>query len=122
MPHPQPANKPGKTATLLLYIFSGLVPALGALLFLLLLGAARSVAGYDMFFQLAGLGQLAPLVLRPLQAGLVNIAVLVLVLMLALAALLFAVARLASRQADLAQRVCALEEQVASLPPSVPSA
>jgi hypothetical protein len=109
------SSKPWKAYSLVLYIFSGLVLALGVLLFFLLLSAARSVAGYDMFFQLAGIEQLAPLILRPLQAGLINTGILVIVLMLAIAGLLFTVGRLVARQADLAERVRALEAKIEAL-------
>jgi Na+-translocating ferredoxin:NAD+ oxidoreductase RnfE subunit len=95
-----------------LYIFSGLALALGALLLALLLGAARAVTGYDMFFQLAGIEQLAQVVLRPLQAGLINVGIVVFVLMLAIAGLLFTSGRLMARQASLAERVRALEEKI----------
>jgi hypothetical protein len=98
--------------SVVLYIFSAVALALGALLLVLLLGAARAVTGYDMFFQLAGVEQLAPLVLRPLQVGLVNVAILVFVLMLAIASLLFTSGRLVARQANLADRVRALEERI----------
>ena len=98
--------------SVVLYVFSALALALGALILLLLLGAARAVTGYDMFFQLAGVEQLAPVVLRPLQAGLINIGILVFVLMLAIAGLLFTSGRLVARQARLAARVRALEETI----------
>jgi hypothetical protein len=95
-----------------LYIFSAVALALGALLLFMLLGAARAVTGYDMFFQLAGVEQLAPVVLRPLQAGLINVAILVFVLMLAIASLLFTSGRLLARQTTLAERVRVLEEKI----------
>lgn len=102
----------GNAFSVVLYVFSGLALALGALLLLLLLGAARAVTGYDVFFQLAGIEQLAPAVLRPLQAGLINVGILMFVLMLAIAGLLFTAGRLVARQASLAERVRALEEKI----------
>jgi hypothetical protein len=98
--------------SVVLYILSALTLALGALLLFLLLGAARAVTGYDIFFQLAGIEQLAQVVLRPLQVGLINVAILVFVLMLAIAGLLFTSGRLVARQASLAERVRALEQKV----------
>ena len=91
--------------SLVLYILSGLVLILGVLLLFMLFGAAQAVTGYDMFFQLAGIEELAQAVLRPLQAGLINISILVFVLMLAIAGLLFTAGRLVARQAGLSERV-----------------
>ncbi len=105
--------------SLLLYIFSALALASGALLFLLLLGASRSVANSDLFFQLGGLQQLAPLVLRPLQAALINTGVVLFVLLLTIAVLLFAAGRLVTSSADLAKRVRALEDKIKTLTPDV---
>jgi len=110
-------NKENKSRTgivysLVLYIFSGLMVVLGALVFFLLLGAARAVIGYDMFFQFAGLEELAPAILRPMQAGIINMAILILVFMVATAGLLFTVGRLVAQQAKLSERVGALEKTI----------
>jgi hypothetical protein len=94
-----------------LYVFSGLALTVGVLALVLLLSASRNVTDYDAFFQLAGIGQLAPLFLRPLQVGLMDIGIGVLFLMVTISGLLFAAGRLAARQAELAERVRALEEK-----------
>jgi len=98
--------------SLVLYVFSGLALALGAILLFLLIGTARSVAGYDIFFQLAGVEQLAQVVLRPVQVGPINIGGLVFVLMLAKGGLLFTVGQLVAHQANLTDRVRVLEEKI----------
>jgi small-conductance mechanosensitive channel len=108
-------NRKGNTFSIVLYIFSGLALALGAILLFLLLGAARAVTGYDIFFQLAGIAPLAQVILHPLQVGLINVGILVCIFMLAIAGLLFTAGRLIARQASLAERVRVLEEKFETL-------
>jgi hypothetical protein len=108
-------RKKSNPLSLLLYIFAGLAFLLGVVLLIGLIGSAQAVPGYEMFFQLAGIEELAGVVLRPLQAALTNLGILLFVLMLAIAALLFTAGRLVARQVSLAERVRALEEKIAGL-------
>jgi hypothetical protein len=103
-----------KTQTVL-YVFSGLAVVLGVVLLFLLLNTAQAVRGYDIFFQLAGIAQLAQLILRPLQNGLNGMAIFVFILMLVIAVLLFIAGRLVARQARLVERVRVLEEKMEML-------
>ena len=102
-------SKTANPFSVVLYIFSSLAVVLGVVLLFLLLNMARGVGGYDVFFQLAGIQQFAQLILRPLQAGLTNLGILVLVLMLAIASLLFTAGHLVARQARLIERLRVLE-------------
>ncbi len=98
-----------------LYIFSGLALALGVLLLVSLIGASNAVPANQIFFQMMGLGEMAGLVLRPLQSALLNLGILLFVLMSAIAALLFTAGRLAAAQRSLLERVHQLEEKVEAM-------
>lgn len=98
--------------SILLYVFSGVTAALGIFLLVVLLNSAQAVPGYEIFFQMAGLQELAGLFLNPLRSGLINLSIVVFLLMLAIAATLFAGGRMASRQIALAERVRILEEKL----------
>jgi len=98
--------------SLVLYIFAGGVLTIGIVLLISLLSISAQVMNYELFFQLAGMEQLAQVVLRPLQAGLINTGIVLFALMLVIAALLFSVGRQASQQARLIERVRILEERI----------
>jgi hypothetical protein len=82
---------------------------MAVLALLWLLSAPRTVDNFALFFQLAGIEQLAPVFLRPLQTVLTYTGIVVSVLVSMIAALLFAAGRLTARQASLNERVRALE-------------
>ncbi len=106
-------KKPANTLAVILYVFSGLAAALGILLLIAMIsGAAGVVPSFEMFFVMAGLGQIAGLILNPLRSALINLGILLFVLMAAIAALLFTAGKLLTRQATLAERVARLEEKV----------
>ena len=107
----------GLKFSLLLYIFSGLVLILGIAALVLSLSASRSILNNDIFFQLAGFGEIAQLILRPVQAALINVGIVIFLFFLVLAGLLFAVGRLLDRQTSLLKRLEEVENRIESLTP-----
>jgi hypothetical protein len=101
--------------SVLLTIFSALTFIGGTVLLIALIGSAQAVPGYEMFFQLAGIPNLAGMVLRPVQAVMINLGILLFVVMSAIAALLYTAGRLVARHADLVERVRGLEDRVTAL-------
>lgn len=101
--------------SLILYGFAGLILALAILTLISLIGAASALPANQIFFQMFGLGELANLIIRPLQSALINGGIVLALLMTAIAVLLFLVGRVVARQAILAARLSALEEQIDSI-------
>jgi hypothetical protein len=98
--------------SVILYLFAGLMLALAILVLIALIGAASALPANQIFFQLFGLGELANLIIRPLQSALINAGILLALLMTALAALLFLAGRMNAAQVRLAERVRQLEEKI----------
>ncbi|GIV62701.1 MAG: hypothetical protein AB1457_16720 [Chloroflexota bacterium] len=103
--------------SVILYLFAGLMLALAVLLLIALIGAANALPANQIFFQMFGLGELANLILRPLQSALINAGIVAALLMTAIAALLFIAGRMNTAQTRLSERVRQLEERIASLKP-----
>ena len=100
--------------SVILYGFAGLILALAILVLISLIGAASALPANQIFFQMFGLGELANLIIRPLQSALVNGGIVLALLMTAVAALLFIAGRLNSNQVRLTERVRLLEEIIHS--------
>ena len=98
--------------SLALYALSVLALVMATLTLVGLLSVSHTVNNLDLFFQLAGIGQLAPMFLHPLQAMLTYAGIVVFVLLFAITALLFAAGRLAARQTDLTERISVLEAKL----------
>ncbi len=101
--------------SVVLYAFSGLALALGVVLLVGLINASNALPANQIFFQMMGLGEIAGLVLRPLQSALINLGIVLFVLMSAIAALLFTAGRLTAAQRSLLGRVRQLESKVEAL-------
>jgi hypothetical protein len=112
MREPTTINKSYNTFAIILYVCAGLAAAIGVLLLVVMISSASGLPGLEMFFQLAGIGQLAGLVLNPLKSALINLGILLFFLMLAIGVLLFATGKLVARQASLSERVARLEEKL----------
>mgnify|MGYP000162137570 CR=1 FL=1 len=100
--------------SVVLYLFAGLMLALAVIVLISLLGTAAALPANQIFFQLFGFGELANLIIRPLQSALINTGILLSLLMTALAVLLFIAGRLNAAQVRLAERVRRLEERTAA--------
>lgn len=100
--------------SVILYGFAGLMLALAILVLIALIGTASALPANQIFFQLFGLGELANLIIRPLQSALINVGILLALLMTALAALLFLAGRMNAAQVRLAERVRRIEERLAA--------
>lgn len=99
----------------ILYGFAGLMLALAILVLISLIGAASALPANQIFFQMFGLGELANLIIRPLQSLLINGGIILFLLMTAIAVLLFFVGQLLARQTGLSARVSELEAQIHSI-------
>ncbi|MEW6181368.1 MAG: hypothetical protein AB1522_15740 [Chloroflexota bacterium] len=100
--------------SVVLYLFAGLMLALAVIVLISLLGAAAALPANQMFFQMFGLGELANLIIRPLQSALINGGIVLGLLMTAIAVLLFIAGRMNAAQVRLAERVRRLEERLAA--------
>jgi len=100
--------------SVILYGFAGLMLALAILVLISLIGAASALPANQIFFQMFGLGELANLIIRPLQSALINGGIVLALLMTGVAALLFIAGRLNSNQVRLTERVRLLEEIIHS--------
>jgi len=104
---------PRKSAfSVALYALSVLALVMATLTLVWLLSVSHTVDNMDLFFQLAGIEQLAPLFLHPLQAVLTCAGIVVFALLFAITAILFATGRLAARQTGLTERIRVLEEKL----------
>jgi len=102
----------GKGISIALYVLAGLMLLSGIVLLVILLSSANSMQSYNIYFQMMGIGDLAQMVLRPLQAGMINLAILVFVVLLIFAVLLACAGWLSGRQTRLVERVVALEQKL----------
>jgi len=103
--------------SVILYLFAGVMLALAIILLIAMIGAANALPANQIFFQMFGLGELANLIIRPLQSALINAGILAAVLMTAIAAVLFIAGRMNAAQVRLSERVRRLEERMASEKP-----
>lgn len=101
--------------SVILYGFAGLMLALAILVLISLIGAASALPANQIFFQMFGLGELANLIIRPLQSLLINGGIVLTLLMIAIAVLLFLVGRMTARQAVLSARISQMEAQMRSI-------
>ena len=102
--------------SVILYLFAGLLLALAIILLISMIGAASALPANQIFFQMFGMGELANLIIRPLQSALINAGIVAALLMTANAALLFIAGRMNAAQVRLNERVRQLEERIASQP------
>lgn len=100
---------------MVLYILSGIMAVLAIVLVIFVISTAQGIMNNDIFLQLTGIGELAPIILQPLRAGLINLGIFLGVIVLAFAAILFVAGRLLARQVQLQSRVESLEEIVRHL-------
>lgn len=107
--------------SMLLYIFACLSLILGIVTILYSVAASRSVISNDIFFQLAGLEEIAQIILRPIQAVIINVGIAISVFLLLFAGLLYAIGRLLDRQGDLIKRIQEIENRVNSSNPQLKS-
>ncbi len=103
--------------SVILYLFAGLLQALAIILLIAMIGAAGALPANQIFFQMFGLGELANMIIRPLQSALINGGIVLAILMTAIAALLFIAGRMNAAQVQLAERVRRLEERILSEKP-----
>ncbi len=103
------------TFSMVLYILSGIMAVLAIVLVIFVISTAQGIMNNDIFLQLAGIGELARIILQPLRAGLINLGIFLGVIVLAFAAILFIAGRLLARQVQLQSRVESLEEIVRHL-------
>jgi cytochrome b subunit of formate dehydrogenase len=102
----------GKGISTALYVLAGLMLIFSVVLLVILLSTANAVQSYDIYFQMMGIGELAQMILRPLQAGMINLGILVFVVLLIFSVLLAAAGWLLGRQTRLVERVEALERRL----------
>jgi len=107
----------GKGISIALYVLAGLMLVFGIVLLVILFSSANSVQSYNIYFQMMGIGDLAQMVLRPLQAGLINLAILIFVVLLIFAVLLACAGWLSVNQTRLVERVAALEQKLEQYAP-----
>ena len=100
--------------SMLPYFFAGLSLILGILVTFYSVGASRSVISNDIFFQLAGLEEMAQIILRPIQAVIINVGIAISLFLLLFAGLLYAIGRLLDRQGDLTKRIQEIENRINS--------
>ncbi len=105
-------KSPTNWISIVLYGFAGLMLALAIIVLIAMIGAASALPANQIFFQMFGLGELANLIIRPLQSALINGGILLALLMTAIAALLFMLGRMNAAQVRLAERVRRLEERI----------
>ena len=105
----------GKGISIMLYVFSGLMLVSSVVILMILWSTARSVKGYEAYFWMVGIGEMAQIVLRPLQAGITNLGVLIFVFLLVLSILLASAGWLIARQTSLLERVVDLELRLEDL-------
>lgn len=102
----------GRGIGMALTVLAGLMLIFSVVILVIVLTSAQSIQGYDIYFQMMGMGELAQVVLRPLQAGMINLGILIFIVLLTFSVLLAAAGWLVNRQSRLAARIAALEEKV----------
>lgn len=105
-------NRFGTVFSIVLFIVAGLIFVFGVVLLILFINMAKGVTSYSIYFQMVGIVELAQIVLRPLQAGLINMGIIIFVMLLVLSLLMASAGWMIRRQTNLLARVMILEEAV----------
>ena len=105
-------NRFGTIFSTILFVIAGLIFVFGVVLLFLFINMANGVTNYSIYFQMVGIVELAQIVLRPLQAGLINMGIIVFVMLLVLSLLMASAGWMIRRQTNLLARVMILEEAV----------
>jgi hypothetical protein len=105
-------NRFGTVFSIVLFIVAGLIFVFGVVLLLLFINMANGVTGYSIYFQMVGIAELAQIVLRPLQAGLINMGIIIFVMLLVLSLLMASAGWVIRRQTNLLERIIVLEDAV----------
>lgn len=105
-------NRFGAVFSTIFYIAAGVIFVFGVVLLIVFINMANSVVNSNIYFQMLGIGELAKVILRPLQAGLINLGIIVFIILLVLSVVFASAGWIIRRQSSLFARITVLEEKV----------
>ncbi len=105
-------NRFGAAFSTIFYIAAGVIFVFGVVLLIVFINMANSVVNSNIYFQMLGIGELAQVILRPLQAGLINLGIIVFIILLVLSVVFASAGWIIRRQSSLLARITVLEQKV----------